>query len=41
MLFKKNISVCCDDHTKHKYNVWAECREFNVNVVVRIITTVL
>ena len=41
MLFKKSLSVCCDNHTKHKTNVWAECREFNVNVVLHKVTAVL
>jgi hypothetical protein len=26
MLFEKTVAVYCENHTEHKYTVWAECK---------------
>jgi hypothetical protein len=30
MLFGETVAVYCENHTEHKYTLWAECKVFYV-----------
>jgi hypothetical protein len=41
MLFREIITFHCENYTKHKYTVWAECKVGDVKQPMHVVTTVL